>query len=559
MSISEHKIPFVIHSHYSKLTLYAWFAVIFLLSEFLGTAFGYGVESISILWPPTGILGATLAMLHRKHWIPILLIGSVIDFFAGVVSHNFLIDPHFVKYLFIGLISNPFTAIFFATTFQWLIPNAHPLSDPKRFGFYVLIPIVLNTAIVSFLSMNLLAVFIHDFPVIAAWQQWLYSDITGLLTFATPLIMIVSSWDQILKIESRLYETALMMVVFAVVTAILFTDILEVTYFRNYMFVMMLPMFAWIVARSGAVGMSLATLILTIVVLAALVNHSSPFEVPDRTAAENVLVVQGFLVPITLVILFVASILESRKTQFEQLLEQDRQLRNMSRIESLGTMAGGVAHDFGNLAIAMRAYHAVLRVEINKPNQAVIDAIQGLEVAADGAQVLTSSLMAFAREDQHEKSVVTESIDLCAAIQAAVSTIKPLIVPKYSLDLNMPSEPVYILANDPSIKRVLGNLILNARDASDVGQKIEICVVPFEESVLLVVSDQGCGISVADQDRIFDPFFTTKPRGQGTGLGLAVVAGILREIGSTINVTSTEGIGTTFTIRFPITSSPEES
>ncbi len=537
---------------YYTYVAYSWFAVAFLASQFLGYSFGYGVESISILWPPTGVLGATLVLLSRKHWIQILIIASVIDFLSGVVSNNFQADPSFIKFLLVGLATNPITAIVFATTYKLLIPNARPLSEPKLFGMYILIPIVLNTAVVSLIIVSLLSFSVEGFPALAGWQQWWYSDVMGILIFATPILMIASSWDRTVSQQSRMLEAFLLLTVFAVLALVLFTSPIDSTAFKYYKLVFMLPIYAWVVSRFGAVVMTLTTVVLNLVVLSALVNHISPFELEDQTEAQNVLAVQGFLVPATLTVLFVASILEHRKRQYEALLENERHMRALSHVEALGTMAGGVAHDFGNLAIAARAYLSVIKSQISSPNDPTKQAIIGLEESMDGVQSLTKSLMRFAREDNSDPLGTEERTDLCQAVEESIATLGSLISPKFTLSGHVPDEQIFIRAQNTDLQRILSNLIINARDASEPGQTISVSLAKENSGVWLLVTDQGKGVPKEIQDRVFDPFFTTKPRGQGTGLGLAVVAGIVRELGGKLNIASTPGQGTTIAIYFPV-------
>lgn len=543
---------------YYSYVCYAWFAVLFIGSQYLGYTFGYGVESISVLWPPTGVLGAALALLSRKHWIPIIIIASVLDFLNGVISENFRTDPDFHLYLIIGLITNPITAIVFASTFRIFVPSGRPLSEPKVFGLYVIISVALNTAIVSFLSMSLLSLLIEGFPLLAGWQQWWYSEIMGLLIFATPIIMIASSATRIHLAQFRVYEAAVMLFVFSVVTALLFSAQFESTSFRYYKVVFMLPIFAWIISRFGAVVMSLATLVFTLVILYMLISHVSSFEAPNRSEAGNVLTVQGFLLPVTLTVLLIASILEQRKKQFETLLENEIQLRSLRRMESLGTMAAGVAHDFGNLAIAARSYLSVIKDQLDQPNETLFNAVRGLDESLDGAQSLTKSLMLFARDGLANQSSEPVSIDICQAAEETADSMNQLLASRHHLECNVPSESILVSAHTGDIQRILSNLIINARDASVPGQQIELSVRNDGAWASLSVTDHGIGIPEHDRPRIFDPFFTTKPRGQGTGLGLAVVSGIVHEMGGKIDVDTTVGEGTTIVISLPILK-PKES
>ncbi len=560
MRNENHGKPVELPTRSSAYSFYAWFAVAFLLAELLGQSFAYGVDSISILWPPTGILGAALVITHRKHWIPIVLVATGIDMMmSGFIvlidyqSDLVELNMQLVGSKLVGFIINPAAPLIFAITLERMIPNYKPLSSPKAFGLYVLVPIVLNTALVSCICMWLNSLLYEDFPIIEGWQQWWYSDITGFLAFATPIIVIAANRDQLDHLQSRSIEATLVLVCFTATSVILFTDTISFTSFQNYKFVLMLPVFAWVVARFGSVVMSLTTLILTIVVLSALVSQASPFDSVDRSAHENAIAVQGFLVPVMLVVLFIASIIESRKTQFSRILDQDRQMRNLSRVQSLGTMAGGVAHDFGNLTIAMRAYHSVLRQQIDNPSEEVISAIQGLEEAADGTQSLTRSLMSLAREESQESTNHnTTIVDLCSAVEEAIASIKPLISTRNPLGFTKPEREIPVLANKSDILRIISNLIVNARDASQSGQPIEVALKVDDQTVWLLVTDHGSGMSSETKEHAFDPFYTTKPRGRGTGLGLSVVAGTVRDMGATINLASTEGVGTTIVIKIPI-------
>lgn len=544
--------PLLSGTHISTHATYAWFTILFIAALFLGHSLRYGVESISVLWPASGILSATLAILPKKHWIPIILIAAVIDFLAWLLSHNFVIDPQFKSYLFVGQIAGPITALVFATSFRYLIPSGRPLSEPRRFAIYVCIPITLNTAVTSFLSMCLLSIFIEDLPILAAWQQWWYSDLAGHLIFATPIIVICNNWNRIKTTHAVTFEASIAMLLFIIVASLLFTNVFQNTFFTHYKFVLMLPIYAWFISRFGSSALALTNVSLSIVILAALVNHQSPFEHYDTPEAINVLAVQGFIVPMTLTTLYIATILQQRRDQFDQLLNNERQIRNLSRIESLGTMAGGVAHDFGNLAIAMRAYHAVLRLEIKEPNESVIKAIQGLDEAADGAQQLTKSLMAFARDEQADTHDEPAIADLCLAVTDATNALRPLMTDDNPLKIDVPDHQLFVPARSADLQRVLSNLILNARDASRASQPIEITVKQYDHRVWLLVTDHGTGMSKETQEHLFDPFYTTKPRGQGTGLGLAVVSGIIRDMGGTINVASTLGQGTTIAIDMPV-------
>ena len=133
--------PFHLTDRFTRHSAYAWFAVAFLLSEYLGHIFAYGIESISILWPPTGTFAAALVLLHRRPWLPNIPIATLIDLFISItnllpdiIANNALPIPNTLAIMFAGLLINPITPLIFATTFRLLIPNAKPLAGPKTFG-----------------------------------------------------------------------------------------------------------------------------------------------------------------------------------------------------------------------------------------------------------------------------------------------------------------------------------------------------------------------------------------------------------------------------------------
>lgn len=531
--------------------MYAWFCVGFVIAQVLGHTFLYGVDSISVLWPPTGVLGATLVITHWRHWAPILVLAGVIDFSAGLVWHVVPGDRQFLYYLIVGLITNPLMALSFALLCRRTIVYHDPLSGPAAFGVYVSAPILLASGLVSFIAMSMIALFIDGFSVLSAWPQWWYSEVTGLLAFATP-ILVISARPSLLKhLDDRIFEASAALVIFAALTYVFFARPASSSLFRYYQVLLMLPVMAWIVARFGPVMMTLVTMVLTLTVLLGMISHTGPFEIDVRSPQENVIAAQGVLVPTMLALLFIASILESQRRHYAARLQTERQLRSLDRIETLGTMAGGVAHDFGNLAIAIRAYQSILRSQLPEPAAPVAKAIAGLEEVADGAQSLTRSLMTFARDDAKESDQAPQAADLCESVRACISALQPLVGTRHTLASRVPATPLYVGTSTGNLQRMLSNMIINAGDASEKGSQISVTVRQHVDGVRLIVEDEGCGISPEAQKRIFDPFYTTKPRGKGTGLGLAVVAGLVRDMRGEIDVASSPGVGTTITITLP--------
>ncbi len=237
------------------------------------------------------------------------------------------------------------------------------------------------------------------------------------------------------------------------------------------------------------------------------------------------------------------------------------QLSQAQRLESVGRLAGGVAHDFNNMlgVILGRAELALERVEPGHPLE--VDLQEILHAAGRSAEI-TRQLLAFARK----QTIAPVVLDLNETVEGMLRMIRRLIGEDIDLAW-LPRTGLWPVRMDPSqLDQVLANLCVNARDAiHGVGKvTIETDRVVFDEAycadhpdfvpgryVMLAVSDDGCGMDGETLDRIFEPFFTTKEAGRGTGLGLSTVHGIVRQNGGFIHVYSESGKGTTFRIYLP--------
>ena len=239
----------------------------------------------------------------------------------------------------------------------------------------------------------------------------------------------------------------------------------------------------------------------------------------------------------------------------------ESQFRQAQKMEAVGVLAGGVAHDFNNLVTVITGYSDVLLRELahDDPKR---DEVEQIRLAGERAASLTAQLLAFSRRQILE----AQNLDLNAVISGMNQILHRLI--GEDIELAFVAQPgVGLIRADPGqIQQIVMNLAVNARDAMPHGGKLtiqtadadldgshltDIAPVFAGPSVMLAISDTGVGMDEETQSRIFEPFFTTKDPGKGTGLGLSTVYGIVNRSGGFIWVTSTPGSGTTFKIYFP--------
>jgi len=250
----------------------------------------------------------------------------------------------------------------------------------------------------------------------------------------------------------------------------------------------------------------------------------------------------------------------------QHLLEE--QLRQSQKMEAIGQLAGGVAHDFNNIlaVIQMQTELAKIEGEFSAEQAACLDEIQ---VAANRAANLTRQLLLFSRRQRLQP----RDLDLSDSITGMTRMLRRLLGEDIQMQFKYAPQPLFIHADAGMMDQLLMNLTVNSRDAMPNGGQliIETAAVEFDELaasqsaqarpgsfIRLSVSDTGTGIAPEILPRIFEPFFTTKDVGKGTGLGLAIVFSIVQQHQGWINVYSERGRGTTFHIYLPRLNQPSE-
>lgn len=258
--------------------------------------------------------------------------------------------------------------------------------------------------------------------------------------------------------------------------------------------------------------------------------------------------------PALIAVLHDATELKSLEAQFVQ----------SQKMQAIGQLAGGVAHDFNNLLTAISGHCDLLLLRHDQGDTDYSDLVQ-INQNANRAAALMGQLLAFSRK----QTLRPETLDMRDTLADLTHLLNRLVGEKVTLTLS--HDPVLepIRADKRQLEQVLMNLVVNARDAMPTGGEIRIVTecstlvdplqrdqvtVPSGQYVTIQVSDDGVGIAPDKLQKVFEPFFTTKRTGEGTGLGLSTAYGIVKQSGGYIFVDSSEGVGTCFTLYFPVLS-----
>ncbi len=259
-----------------------------------------------------------------------------------------------------------------------------------------------------------------------------------------------------------------------------------------------------------------------------------------------------------------------RKRAEEEKERLEAQLRQAQKMEAIGQLAGGVAHDFNNIltAILGNVELAISELDPHFPAaRSLLDGMQQIQQSAERASALTRQLLAFSRR----QILHPEVLNLNAILGGLEKMLRRLITEEIELELSLDPELAAVEADPGQLEQVIVNLVVNARDAMPQGGRLllETSNVVLDDAylsvhaeaqegphVVLAVSDTGSGMDPETLERIFEPFFTTKPVHRGTGLGLSTAYGIVKQAGGHVTVCSELGEGTTFHVFLPSVRGP---
>ncbi len=267
-------------------------------------------------------------------------------------------------------------------------------------------------------------------------------------------------------------------------------------------------------------------------------------------------------------VIFIARDTTEREQSEDHRVQLEGQLRQAQKMEALGTLAGGIAHDFNNLLLAILGYGELTRDDLPADSQ-LRSNVEQIIAAGERAQALVKQILAFGRRTDKQ----LEPVEAKFIVREALGFLRATLPATIEIREQMSADPCVIMADTAELHQVVLNLASNALHAMrDTGGELEVIVTGLDLDrsdayrlggiapgpyVLVSVRDTGGGIEPEVLERIYDPFFTTKGPGEGTGLGLSVVHGIVMSHGGALDLHSEVGVGTRFDIYFPRTNAED--
>jgi len=242
--------------------------------------------------------------------------------------------------------------------------------------------------------------------------------------------------------------------------------------------------------------------------------------------------------------------LQEKNAAMEELNRQTQEFAHHQRLELMGTLTSGIAHEFNNLLAPIMGYSILILEKLPPEETELYDEVLEIYNTSMKAKTVVSRLQDLARKNAGTdfKELILDDV-----VQKVVEIANPAKPKAVEVKMHLNTGKQSIMGNETQISQLLLNLLINAFHATEVKKgTVTVSTRIKGENILLQVSDNGYGISEATMERIFEPFFTTKKGGEGTGLGLAIAEQVVEEHNGTIKVESEEGVGTTFLVEFPI-------
>jgi len=557
-------------------------AVYFCAGKF-GLSLAFFNPSASPVWPASGIALAALLLWGYRLW-PAIFLGA---FLLSISTQGTIATS-------LGIATgNTLEALLGA----WLMRRF--ANGPKAFERagdifkFVLLAAILSTAFgatlgVTSLSLGGFAPWDHYQTI---WLTWWFGDMAGDLIL-TPLIVI---W--VAQVPPRMTAKRIPEALGLLAATFTIGSLIFVGGPSSGLKYLALPPLIWAAFRFGAHGTVTSAFVMTALALMGTMKTLEPFTAPD--ANLSLLLLQLFIAIITVTALVLAAVV-SERTRAETALQKakdeltranedlekrvrhrtedleransallqkfaeekklEQRLHQVQMMDSIGTLAGGISHDFNNVLNIIKGYASLLSLE-REGDHELTHCLKIIDATVDRGAAMVQQLLTVARKNERRFA----SVDLNALLEGLKGQLAKSFPPTIEITLQLDSDLYPVLADPNQIHQALLNICLNARDAMPEGGKLVISTGKVFGAKLherftdakerpyafITVRDTGTGMDEATKSRAFEPFFTTKEVGQGSGLGLSVAYGIVSDHGGFLDVTSEPNRGTTVHVYLP--------
>jgi signal transduction histidine kinase/ActR/RegA family two-component response regulator len=521
-------------------------------------AVAHGV--VSSAWPPAGLALAALLLFGVRYW-PGIVIGALL---ANVTSG---VSPFGAAGIAAG---NTLEAVAGALLLDRVAQFRVSLQRLRDVLGLTLLGAVVSTVVSATIGVGslFLSGAIQASAMTPLWLVWWSGDAIGILLVA-PLLF---TWVRGERVDGggRGLEGAILILILVALTAALFRIPFSYVY-------AIFPVVSWAALRFGPRGAATTTFLVCGLAVWFTLQGVGPFV--GSTPTHNLALLQTFMGLLAVTALVLAALMSERTAAQHAQADAEvqhgvqrrfleAQLLQSQKMEAIGQLAGGVAHDFNNLLTVILSAADLLHERLSTDGNKRAE-VEDIQKAALRAAELTHQLLAFSRQQVLEPRL----LDLNEVVANMDKMLRRLIGDDVELR-TVPATGLGTVRADPGqLEQVILNLVVNARDAMPLGGRISIktanvdvaatyvhesTVIPRGEYIGLAVSDTGVGMTSETRARVFEPFFTTKAKWKGTGLGLAMVYGIVKQSGGYIFAESELGEGATFKILLPRVEEPAE-
>ncbi len=527
-------------------------AALYALCAKLGLLFPLEEQSVTLVWPASGIGLAAVLVYGYRMW-PGIVLGIILS----------IVITHAPPLYGIGVtVSSTLEALAGAYLLHWFQFDKR-LGSVRDILLFVFVGIGVSSLFGTALEIAsaVLAGITLSQPVASVWSLWWLGDSMGALVTAPFFLAWLAPSSPLHLTSTRILEAVVLIGILLGVSLIVFAEPAlshAARYPLAYLLSPLLLLAAFHFEMRGA-----TTAILAVVVLAVWGAFLGTGPFAGTTPYRGIALLWAFMSVMSVTTLVLTAMITERRRMDNERIQLQRQLHQSQKMDAIGQLTGGIAHDFNNMLTSILGFSELAQDRLKSIREDKLNAyLAEIRQAARRAKELVQQLLTFSRAS--EASLVT--FDGAALIHETLNMLRATMPATVEIRSDVEARTLTVSMDPIMLQQMVMNLCLNARDAMKDNGRIDItarrryvsnalcasCHKVFSgEFVELSVKDNGPGIAAEVRERLFEPFFTTKPVGEGTGLGLSVVHGIMHSSGGHITVSDALGRGGAFHLFFP--------